>query len=205
MKNHVVFQLVKFLWTTILEKHYSSKPELNEIINEPSQLIFDAAEVGNFEFLSELISVYPSLIWDVDSKNRTILHIAVLHRHASIFHLVHQIGHIKGIIVTYENDDDRNTLLHLAAKLAPRSQLELVSGAAFQMCVELLWFEVHAMQPFFIHFIEKLKASYFHTYPFHYINKTLNGVGVCHCVNSNIKFLHICILLNIYTFSCDRK
>lgn len=141
MKNHVVFQLVKFLWTTILEKHYSSKEELNKILNEPSQLIFDAAEVGNFGFLSELLSVYPSLIWDVDSKTRTILHIAVLYRHASIFNLVHQIGHIKGIIVTYENDDDRNTLLHLAAKLAPRNQLELVSGAAFQMCVELLWFE----------------------------------------------------------------
>ncbi|KEH37402.1 uncharacterized protein [Medicago truncatula] len=114
MKSHIVFQLVKFLWTTILEKHYSSKVELNKIINEPSQVIFDAAEVGNFGFLSELISVYPSLIWDVDSKNRTILHIAVLHR---------------------------NTLLHLAAKLAPQVQLELVSGSAFQMCLELLWFE----------------------------------------------------------------
>ncbi|RHN73353.1 putative ankyrin repeat-containing domain-containing protein [Medicago truncatula] len=55
LKNHMVFQFVKFLWTTILDRHYSSK-ELNEIINEPSQLIFDAAEVGNFWFLSELIS-----------------------------------------------------------------------------------------------------------------------------------------------------
>jgi len=81
------------------------------------------------------------MIWEVNSKNQTILHIAVLHRHASIFNLMHQIGHIKGIIVTYE-DDEGNTLLHLAAKLAPRGQLELVSGAAFQMCVELLWFEV---------------------------------------------------------------
>ncbi|CAJ2637730.1 unnamed protein product [Trifolium pratense] len=140
MKNHVVFQLVKYLWTTILDKHYG-KPELDEIINHPSRLIFDAAEVGNFGFLSELISVYPSLIWDVDSKNRTILHIAVLHRHVSIFHLVHQIGNIKGIIVTYEDGEEGNTLLHMAAKLAPRSQLELVSGAAFQMSVELLWFQ----------------------------------------------------------------
>jgi len=140
MKNLVVLQLVKYLWTTILDRHLS-KPELYEIINQPSQLIFDAAEVGNFGFLSELISVYPSLIWDLDSKNRTILHIAVLHRHYSIFNFIHQIGHIKGIIVTYENDD-RNTLLHLAAKLAPPGQLELVCGAAFQMCLELLWFEV---------------------------------------------------------------
>ncbi|CAI8589972.1 unnamed protein product [Vicia faba] len=140
MKKHVVFQLVKFLWTTIVARYYHSKLELGKIRNEPSQLIFDAAKVGNFGFLSELISGYPSLIWDVDSKNRTILHIAVLHRHASIFNLVHKIGHIKGVIVTYE-DEEGNTLLHLAATLAPQSQLELVSGAAFQMCLELLWFE----------------------------------------------------------------
>ncbi|KAI5446175.1 hypothetical protein KIW84_014144 [Lathyrus oleraceus] len=140
MKNLVVFQLVKFLWTTILDKYYYSDAELRKIRNEPSQLIFDAAKVGNFGFLSELISGYPSLIWDVDSKRRTILHIAVMHRHASIFNLVHKIGHIKGVIVTYE-DEEGNTLLHLAAKLAPRNQLELVSGAAFQMCLELLWFE----------------------------------------------------------------
>jgi len=33
---------------------------------------------------------------------------------------------------------DNNTLLHLAAKLAPPGQLELVSGAAFQMCLETM-------------------------------------------------------------------
>ena len=141
MKSHVVFQLVKFLWTTILDRHYTSKEELHNIIDKPSRLIFDAAEVGNFGFLSELISAHPSLIWEVNDENRTILHIAVLHRHASIFNVVHQIGHIKDIIVTFE-DDDRNNLLHLAAKLAPPDQLGLVSGAAFQMCVELVWFEV---------------------------------------------------------------
>jgi len=57
MKNHVVLQLVKYLWITILDRHLPTR-ELNEIINEPSQLIFDAAEVGNFGFLSELLSVY---------------------------------------------------------------------------------------------------------------------------------------------------
>jgi hypothetical protein len=145
----VVFQLVKFLWTTIVNK-YCGKNELKEIINYPSQLIFDAAEVGNFRFLSELVSVYPGLIWDVDSKNRTIIHIAVLHRHTSIFSFVHKIGHIKGIIVTYEDEEDNN-MLHLAAKLAPREQLELVSGAAFQMCVELLWFEVQLLYLMALH------------------------------------------------------
>jgi len=156
----VVLQLVKFLWTTILEKRCSTE-ELKEIKNEPSQLIFDAANVGNYGFLSELISAQPSLIWDVDSENRTILHIAVLHRHASIFGLIHQIGHIKDVIVTFE-DEDKNTLLHLAAKLAPPGQLELVSGAAFQMCMEMLWFEVQC------NFLILLMNLHFHKLLEHY-------------------------------------
>jgi hypothetical protein len=60
---------------------------------------------------------------------------------------------MKGIIVTYEDGDERNTILHMAAKLAPPGQLELVSGAAFQMCVELLWFEVELLYLMAMHFM----------------------------------------------------
>jgi hypothetical protein len=54
--------------------------------------------------------------------------------------------------VTYE-DEKKNNMLHLAAKLAPQDQLELVSGAAFQMCVELLWFEVQLLYLMALHFM----------------------------------------------------
>ncbi|KAJ7969330.1 Ankyrin repeat-containing protein [Quillaja saponaria] len=81
------------------------------------------------------------LIWEVDNKNRSIIHIAVLHRHASIFNLIHELGSIKEIIVAFVDDEDKNNLLHLAAKLAPTDQLNLVSGAALQMQLELLWYE----------------------------------------------------------------
>ncbi|XP_058726430.1 uncharacterized protein LOC131597774 [Vicia villosa] len=141
MENQVFFQLVKFLWTTILDKYYYSEAELRKIRNEPFQLIFYAAKDGNFGFLSELISGYPELIRDTDSKNRTILHVAVMYRHASIFNMVNQMGYVINAISLYE-DEQGNNLLHLAANLAPQSQLELVSGAAFQMSLELLWFEV---------------------------------------------------------------
>lgn len=143
MKGHVVFQLVSFLWNHILgNKSFS---EALEIINEPSQLLYDAAEVGNFGFLSELITAQPSLIWEVDNKNQSIIHTAVSHRHASIFNLIHEIGSLKDIIVKYHvkvKNTENNTLLHLAAYLAPPGQLELVSGAALQMCLEIVWFEV---------------------------------------------------------------
>ncbi|KAI4332611.1 hypothetical protein L6164_017506 [Bauhinia variegata] len=116
--------------------------ELRKFISSPSLLLFDATEVGNFEFLAVLLSSYPDLIWEADERSRSIIHIAVLHRHASIFNLIHDIGAIKDILVIYVDKKNENNLLHLAAKLAPSKQLEAVSGAAFQMSLELLWFEV---------------------------------------------------------------
>ncbi|XLT90579.1 hypothetical protein HN873_012254, partial [Arachis hypogaea] len=137
MKRQVIFQLVKFLWQTFIFKS-SSKDEIFEFIRNPSHLLFDAAKVGNFGFLSELISAYPSLILEMDSRDQTIIHVAVTSRHASIYNLIREIGSQKDIIATM-TDTEGNTLLHLAAKRAPERQLELVSAAAFQMCLELVW------------------------------------------------------------------
>ncbi|KAL4270873.1 hypothetical protein AHAS_AhasUnG0046600 [Arachis hypogaea] len=147
MKQQVVFQLVKKLWSKILNEE-SSMREIFETPRVLFQLLFAPVEVGNFGFLSEILSAYPDLIWTTDETNQTIIHKAVMHRHASIFNLIHEIGPTKDIIVTMI-DTQRNTLLHLAAKRAPpQRQLELVPGAAFQMCLELVWFkEVKKIMP----------------------------------------------------------
>jgi len=136
----LALQLVRCLWNTLLALDC---PEIQmiRVINEPSQVIFIAAEVGNSEILTELIISYSDFAWEVDAKNRSIIHIAVLYRHAAIFNLIHEIRPIRNFLVTYE-DLDQNNLLHCAAKLAPPSQLNLVSGAAFQMMHELRWYEV---------------------------------------------------------------
>ncbi|XP_040361456.1 uncharacterized protein LOC112167022 isoform X3 [Rosa chinensis] len=130
-------QLVHRLWEEILRDEYD---DVMRLIKYPSNLFFDAAELGNYEFLAALMSSYPDLVWETDEKNRTIIHIAVLHRHASIFNLVHEIGSIKDVIVTYK-DVQGNNIVHMAAKLAPQNQLNLVSGIALQMHRELVWFE----------------------------------------------------------------
>ncbi|KAJ7969325.1 Ankyrin repeat-containing protein [Quillaja saponaria] len=136
--HHHALQLVRHLWYYILCQGDS---DFIAVISKPSHLLFTAAEVGNVEFLAELLSSCPDLIWEVDDKNRTIIHVAVLHRHAGIFNLIHELGSIKEIIVAFVDHDEKNNLLHLAAKLAPIDQLNLVSGAALQMQLELLWFE----------------------------------------------------------------
>ncbi|XP_062017505.1 ankyrin repeat-containing protein At5g02620-like isoform X2 [Rosa rugosa] len=137
--NHVdeALQLVQRLWEEILKDEHD---DVMRLIKYPSNLLFDATELGNYEFLAALINSYPELVWETDKKNRTIIHVAVLHRHSSIFNLVHEIGSIKDVIVTYE-DDQGNNIVHMAAKAAPQNQLNLVSGVALQMQRELVWFE----------------------------------------------------------------
>ncbi|XP_068339654.1 ankyrin repeat-containing protein ITN1-like isoform X1 [Pyrus communis] len=137
LKQAEALKLVEYLWKEML-KHDDDK--VMRLIREPSKLVFDAVKLGNYEFLSVLIDSYPELLWEYDDNNRTIFHIAVLHRHASIFNLVHETGSIKDIIATYI-DNENNNILHQAAKLAPQDQLNLVSGAALQMQRELVWFE----------------------------------------------------------------
>ncbi|ONI01310.1 hypothetical protein PRUPE_6G131800 [Prunus persica] len=136
-KQTKALELVECLWNQIL-KH--DDDYVMRLIAEPSEVLFDATRLGNYEFLSVLINSYPDLLWETDDENRTMFHVAVLYRHASIFNLVHETGSIKDIIVTY-TDDENNNILHLAAKLAPQNQLNLVSGAALQMQRELVWFE----------------------------------------------------------------
>lgn len=114
---------------------------MNNLINRPSRLLFEAAELGNFQFVVELISSYPDLVWDVDEKNRTIFHIAVLNRHANIFNLIHEIGSIKDVIKTFE-DDDNNNILHHAATLPPPHKLNRELGGMLQLQQELSWFKV---------------------------------------------------------------
>ena len=131
------------------------------LIKEPSKLLFDATKLGNYEFLAVLINSYPDLIWHLDDNERSIIHVAVLHRHASIFNLVHEIGSIKDVLVTFIDNDEGNNILHMAAKLAPPNELNLVSGAALQMQRELVWFEVHINIPLTFNY-SVLASKYLH-------------------------------------------
>ncbi|KAI4332607.1 hypothetical protein L6164_017502 [Bauhinia variegata] len=135
----IVLELVGHLWDVIL-RDAESEDEIRSIIRDQ---LFDAAKVRNSEFLALLMSTYhqADLMWEIDEEDRSIIHFAVLHCHAKIFSLIHKIGAIKDVLVTFENAEGNN-LLHCAAKLAPPEQLNSISGAAFQMMHELMWFDI---------------------------------------------------------------
>ncbi|XP_075672441.1 uncharacterized protein LOC142641992 isoform X3 [Castanea sativa] len=109
--------------------------------------LFDAAEFGNAEFLIILIRTYPDMIWTTNNFHQSLFHIAVINRQESVFKLIHEMGAMKEIILTYV-DTYKQNILHLAGKLAPKARLNLVPGAALRMQRELLWFkEVERIVP----------------------------------------------------------
>ncbi|CAL5410523.1 unnamed protein product [Camellia sinensis] len=130
-------ELVKRLWGQIL---LLDDAQIGNILKSPSRPLFVAAELGNFEFVFELLHSYPDLIWKVDEQSRSIFHIAVMHRQEKIFTLIYDIGAHKDLITAYKDSNNTN-MLHLAGKLAPFNRLNIVSGAALQMQRELLWFK----------------------------------------------------------------
>nr|XP_043612224.1 ankyrin repeat-containing protein At5g02620-like [Erigeron canadensis] len=143
-------ELLRQIWTNI-EKMPKTKidailrgPEL--VINKkrtskyPSRILFVAAEMGNINFLVELINRYPDLIWKQNDDKQSIFHVAVYHRRESIYNLLHEIGSIKALIYPMRDREDNN-MLHLAGNIASKNRLEDVSGVAFQMQRELLWFK----------------------------------------------------------------
>ncbi|KAH1041613.1 hypothetical protein AAZV13_09G049600 [Glycine max] len=148
MKDPPVLKLTRRVWDIFLTLDDS---KMMTAIREPSQVTFIAAEVGNFEFLSVIMSTYPDLIWELNTMGQSIIHVAALHRHASIFNLIHEIGPSKDLLLTFW-DDEGSTLLHSVAEIAPTDRLNVVSGAALQMMLELTWFEEvkKNMQPSYI-------------------------------------------------------
>jgi hypothetical protein len=132
-------QLVEELWKKvgIPDKQFSSN-----LVNNNMALIFEAAKVGNVEFLIILARSYPDLIWQQNKNKMSIFHIAILYRHESVFNLIFEIGADKDSLASYATLKTKENMLHLAGKLAPSDRLNIVSGAALQMQRELLWFKV---------------------------------------------------------------
>ncbi|KAK6228646.1 hypothetical protein SCA6_000986 [Theobroma cacao] len=143
--QNTAIELTKLLCETMSSDERKS---FGETIDHASKLLFEAARLGNYKFLAVLIGSFPDLIFRKDETNKSIFHIAVLHRHASIFNHIHNLGLQKDLIMLYRvrYPDQENTsiiyiMLHLAAKLPSLDRLTIVSGAALQMQRELLWFK----------------------------------------------------------------
>ncbi|XP_059635948.1 uncharacterized protein LOC132278152 [Cornus florida] len=135
LRHHQALQLVKCLCKGIYS--FSDYKEIKPFLAEP---LLEAARMGIPEVLEELVDTFPDSVWCSDADHRYIFQIAVTTRNQNVFNLIYQMGQQKQYM-THFRDKSGNTILHLAGKLAPAHQLNLVSGAALQMQRELQWFE----------------------------------------------------------------
>jgi hypothetical protein len=122
--------------------------ERREAVTEATEATFIVVETGNFDFVSTIMRAYPDfdLVYELNDKGQSILQIAILHLRDKIFNLIHEVtGPFKSFLNAFV-DSTNNNLLHSAAKLAPQDRLNMVSGAALQMTLELSWFEVYFFQ-----------------------------------------------------------
>ncbi|KAJ0014013.1 hypothetical protein Pint_21593 [Pistacia integerrima] len=111
-----------------------------DYLKEHRDLLFKAAQLGNFKFLGKLIELYPDLVHLKDDDEQTIFHIAIMYRHDDLFKLIDQIGFNKQLVASY-SDSNENSLLHLAAKYPDPRPLSTVPGAALEMQRELRIFK----------------------------------------------------------------
>ena len=130
-------ELVKYLCNLIEPLDYRQAQTICK------DTIIAAAESGNNDVVEEIVRTLPFAIHTRNYLNQNFLHVAVKNRCEKGFNLIYRTSNYR---INYSEviDNSGNSILHLAARLAPPNKLNLVSGAALQMQRELQWFQVYS-------------------------------------------------------------
>ncbi|GLT99999.1 hypothetical protein SLE2022_173980 [Rubroshorea leprosula] len=85
-----------------------------------------------------------SILWSNQEPedSRNMFAHAVAHRQEKVVRFLYDaFGERKDTNMVTATDEDQNNILHIAARLAPHSQLDHISGAVLQLQNELRWFK----------------------------------------------------------------
>ncbi|XP_026427822.1 ankyrin repeat-containing protein NPR4-like isoform X3 [Papaver somniferum] len=100
-----------------------------------------AAETGSIEILKRCISTYPDQLW-FPREGRNIFQLAVENRQDNIFdYLYDHMNADEKILTTRTVDSNGGNILHVAAKIAPPSRLNIYSRPVLQMQREINWYK----------------------------------------------------------------
>ncbi|XP_042752314.1 uncharacterized protein LOC128127077 isoform X2 [Lactuca sativa] len=102
--------------------------------------IFEATRQNAYEVVQQIVLRFPNAIWSANEDGHNIVQYAVINRSENVYNVLYQMNKHKNTYKTIK-DPSQNNLLHLAARLAPASRLNLISGAALQVQHELKWFK----------------------------------------------------------------
>ncbi|GKV38862.1 hypothetical protein SLEP1_g46722 [Rubroshorea leprosula] len=106
------------------------------------EAIFQAIQNDIPVIVKEITKANKNILWRSSNLEdlRKIFACAVAHRQEEVARLLYEFAK-KDTNMGITMDKDGNTILHLAAKLAPPYQLGCISGSAFQLQSELRWFK----------------------------------------------------------------
>ncbi|XP_024030151.1 uncharacterized protein LOC21401497 [Morus notabilis] len=111
------------LTTLILVNIMSTDLDRKELVS----LLFHAARHGSIEFVNQIDQLDPNLIFEVDSKNQSIIHIVAKYRQEKIFMMNKLRSH--RTILASKIGPQMNNILHTVAETVPEMALSLESGA----------------------------------------------------------------------------
>lgn len=113
-------------------------PEVPKILETPILL---AAKSGITEIVERILELYSIAIDDVTADNKNIVLLAVEYRQPKVYELLLRRKNIWKESVFRELDNEKNSALHLAAKLGDKQPWR-IPGEALQMQWENKWYEV---------------------------------------------------------------
>ncbi|KZV24712.1 ankyrin repeat-containing protein-like [Dorcoceras hygrometricum] len=100
-----------------------------------------AAHNGIIEVVEVIMEMFPTATNIAATKNAgNIFHVAARQRSGKVFNLLHQMKEGKHFFYN-SIDSSGNNYMHLCGEQAPAHKLNLVSGAALQMQLEIQWFK----------------------------------------------------------------
>ncbi|GJR64402.1 ankyrin repeat-containing domain, PGG domain protein [Tanacetum coccineum] len=102
--------------------------------------IFEATRQNSSTFIRYIMRQFPDAIWSANEDDHNFIQYSVINRSEKIYNLLYEMSEHNNIYKTIK-DSSGNNLLHLAARLAPTTKLNLISGAALQIQRELQWFK----------------------------------------------------------------
>ncbi|XP_016647399.1 PREDICTED: ankyrin repeat-containing protein At3g12360-like [Prunus mume] len=103
--------------------------------------IFQAVELGVFEFIDRIFQASPDLVWSNNQNQRNPLQFAIECRQERIYSLIYRLDKTERNVIGNLGDTSNSNMLHMAAMLSPLAKLDNISGAALQMQRELQWFK----------------------------------------------------------------
>ncbi|RZC48293.1 hypothetical protein C5167_041250 [Papaver somniferum] len=106
-----------------------------------SDFLNSATKNGSIDIVNICISKYPDQLW-IPQEQRNIFQIAVENRQEKMFdYLYDHMNADEKILTTRPVDSNGGNMLHVAAKIAPPSRLNIYSSPVAQMQSEIIWFK----------------------------------------------------------------